>query len=335
MKKRILGLILCLAMGMSLTACGGGDNGGQANQEASNASNTSNTSSSDSLNIAFITKSGSVYWKSMFEYVKKNAEENNAKVEHLYSINESDFNEEIQLVNDSVAKGVDGIILGAADKDALIAPVSAARAAGVPVVLVDSGIDGDDYDAFFSTNNVQAGAECAKSMCEFIGDAGEVAIINAVQGSKTTDDRAKGFKEEIEKNHPQVTVVEEFFCDGDKAKAQQQTADAIAKYPNLKGLFGASTSASIGLINGVSQSGATDKTVITFDNADEVKAGLANGSVSATAMQMPSTMAASAVQTIVDLHNGKTVKSKNVDTGVVMITKDNYANADMSAILNQ
>lgn len=329
MKKKLLSLILCLAMGMSLAACGGGDD------KKTDAPESSKTADDSKVEITFITKGNSVYWQSMFEYAKKSAGEKGATIEWVYPDDEKDPSLQVKTVEDITAKKPDGIIIAAADKDELVKPVSAARAAGIPVVLVDSGISGDDYDAFFATNNVQAGAECAKSMCEFIGDAGEVAIINANKGSQTTDERSQGFREEITKNHPNVTVVEETFCEGDRETAKQQTADIISKHPDIKGLFGASTSASIGLINGVAASGAKDKVVITFDNSDEVKQGLADGSVWATAMQMPSTMATSAVQTIIDLNNGKTVKSKNVDTGVVMITKDNYKDADMSAILNQ
>lgn len=327
MKKRILSLVVCLAMGMSLTACGG--------EKGDITKNSDKVNGSDKIEIAFVSKSDSVYWKSMFEYAKKSADENGASIELLFPENDKDIEGQAQIVRNCITDGVNGIIIGASDKDVLAKPISEARKADIPVVLVDSGISGTDYDAFFSTNNILAGAECAKTMCEFIGDSGEVVIINANKGAQTTDERSQGFRDEITKNHPNVTVVEESFCEGDKETAKQQTADLIAKYPNLKGLFGASTSASIGLINGVKQAGSADKVIITFDNADEVKAGLADGSVSATAMQMPSTMATSAVQSIIDLNKGKSIKSKNVDTGVVMITKDNYDNADMAAILNQ
>lgn len=330
MRKRILSLVLCLVMGIMLVSCGGGDT-------AVDVADDNTAASGDAIEIAFIVKSvTSTYWTNMFKYAEEKAATlDNVKVTLMGPEAESDVDGQVKIVKDCIAKKVDGIVLGACDKNALVAPVEEAKAAGIPVVLVDSGIESDKYDSFFATNNEVAGGECAKTMAEFISDAGEVAIINADKVSQAVVDRGVGFKAEMSANHPNINVVDEYFCEGDIAKAEQLVKDALANYPNIKGFFAASNEASVGLINAVKASGRTDIAVITFDNADAVKAGLAEGVVSATAMQMTSTMASSGVQTIVDLCGGKTVKSKDIDTGVVMVTKDNYSDADMSAILNQ
>lgn len=335
MKRRILSLVLCLVMGLLLVSCGGG--GETAAPADDTTAATTGGASGEAIEIAFIVKSvTSTYWTNMFKYAEQKAESlENVKVTLMGPEAESDVEGQVKIVNECVEKGVDGIVLGACDKAALVAPVEAAKAAGIPVVLVDSGIESTNYDSFFATNNKVAGGECAKSMAEFIGDAGEVAIINADQVSQAVVDRGVGFTEEMKANHAGITVVGEYYCEGNIEKAEKLVEDAIAQYPNIKGFFAASNEASVGLINAIKKSGRTDIAVITFDNADAVKTGLAEGVVSATAMQMTSTMASSGVQTIVDLCGGKTVKSKDIDTGVVMVTKDNYSDADMSAILNQ
>lgn len=330
MRKRILSLVLCLVMGVMLVSCGGGD-------ADSNVAEDNVAASGDAIEIAFIVKSvTSTYWTNMFKYAEEKAATlDNVKVTLMGPEAESDVDGQVAIVKECIEKKVDGIVLGACDKNALVAPVEEAKAAGIPVVLVDSGIESDKYDSFLATNNKVAGGECAKTMAEFISDAGEVAIINANQGAQTVVDRGLGFKEEMSANHSGVTVVGEFFCDGDVEKAEQLVNEALTNYPNIKGFFAASNESSVGLINAIKASGRDDIAVVTFDNAAEVKAGLAEGVVSATAMQMTSTMASTGVQTIVDLCGGKTVKSKDIDTGVVMVTKDNYSDADMAAILNQ
>jgi len=334
MKRRILSLVLCLVMGVLLVSCGGGETAAPADDTT--AAKT-DAASGETLEIAFIVKSvANSYWKNMFKYAEEKAESiGNVELSFMGPEAESDIEGQVAIVNDCISKGVDGIVLAACDKEALVAPVKEAKTAGIPVVLVDSGISGEDFDAFLATNNKTAGGECAKAMAEIIGDAGEVAIINVNQVAQAVVDRGAGFREEITSNHAGITVVDEYYCEGDIAKAEQLVTDAIAKYPNIKGFFAANSEASVGLINAIKKSGRTDIAVVTFDNPDEVKAGLAEGVVSATAVQMASTMAVSGVQTIVDLCEGSTVKSKNVDTGVVIVTKDNYSDADMSAILNQ
>ena len=341
MFKKILSLACCVAIMTSLAACGEKkttevkESDTAQTVSTDESKDTENNSSEDTIDIVFIPKSDSAYWENMYSYVEKTCSDiDNVSISKANISGDDILNKQIKAIQDCVQQGVDGIILGANDTDGLIPAINEARTADVPVVLVDSGINGDGYDAFLSTNNVQAGVEVAKAMCEAIGDAGEVVIMSGDKASGSAQQRSEGFRKELE-NHPNVTVVEEYFCESDRELAKTQVIEALSKYPNAKGFFGGSTSSSIGMMNGIKEAGAIDKILITFDNAEEVKAGLADGSVYATAMQMPSSMATGAVHNIIDLCSGKMIKSKDIDTGVVIITKDNYTNEDMQAILNQ
>ena len=50
-------------------------------------------------------------------------------------------------------------------------------------------------------------------LCEAVGDDGEIALIVHDSVSENGKERENGIKEEIEKNHPGVTVVETIYMD--------------------------------------------------------------------------------------------------------------------------
>ncbi|MFC8434264.1 substrate-binding domain-containing protein [Streptomyces sp. NPDC057253] len=92
------------------------------------------------LRISLLTHAGKddAFW----ELVRKGAEAAAAKddVELTYA-NDSDPAGQAQLVRDAIGDRVDGIAVTLAKPAAMRAPVAAARAAGIPVVGLNSGID--------------------------------------------------------------------------------------------------------------------------------------------------------------------------------------------------
>lgn len=331
--KKIISMFLVLALSAAMFV---GCSSGAPTSSANNP--TPADGDGGTLKIALVTKMvDSTYWQT----VKKSADEEaqkigNVEVTHLGPPTEADIDKQVQIVETCISDQYDGIILAACDKDALIEPVKKAKAAGIPVVMIDSGISEDVYDAFLATNNVQAGAECAKLMAELIGDSGDVAIVNFAAGTQTAVDREKGFTDEIQNNHPNVHIVGVQYCDSDPTKAANQATDFISANPDLKGIWGANDQSAVGVAQAVTEKNLNDQiAVVGFDNSDDIKAGLAAGTIKGTAVQMPSTMGSKGVSLVVDLINGKELGDKHVDTGVTMITSENYQEPEMDAILNQ
>jgi ribose transport system substrate-binding protein len=344
--KRIFSIVLSLMILSTAVGCSSQQSASSAAAESAAAPASTAAASAASTDaaagkkykIALVTKMvDSTYWQT----VKKNAEKEaqklgNVEITHLGPPTEADIDKQVQIIETCISDKYDGIILAACDKDALVEPVKKAKAAGIPVVMIDSGISEDAYDAFLATNNVDAGASCAKLMAKLIGDSGDVAIVNFAAGTQTAVDREKGFTDEIKKNHPKIKIVGVQYCDSDPTKAANQATDFISANPNLKGIWGANDQSAVGVAQAVTEKKLGDKiAVVGFDNSDDIKAGLASGAIKGTAVQMPSVMGSKGVDLVLDLINGKKIDNKNVDTGVTMVTTENYKDAAISAILNQ
>ena len=72
-------------------------------------------------------------------------------------LREDDREQQIQVVEGFAAQGVSGIVLAPLDNRALVRPVSDAGRAGVPTVIIDSGLESEDFVSFVATDNRKGG----------------------------------------------------------------------------------------------------------------------------------------------------------------------------------
>ena len=126
------------------------------------------------VEIAVIVKTGnSSFWQNVqtgaFDAQKElKAQTPKLSVTFLGAQSESNINEEINIVESAIDRGVKAIVLAPSDTKALIPVVEKAKDAGIPVVIIDSLLEGpeDNYVSFLATDNKAAGEACAKAMIE-------------------------------------------------------------------------------------------------------------------------------------------------------------------------
>src|SRR5690349_2147485 len=97
------------------------------------------------------------FWKSIHAGSIKAANELTAEgtaVEVIWKgpLREDDREQQIQVVEGFAAQGVSGIVLAPLDNRALVRPVSEAHRAGVPTVIIDSGLESTDFVSFVATD---------------------------------------------------------------------------------------------------------------------------------------------------------------------------------------
>src|SRR6059036_3527138 len=89
-------------------------------------------------------------------------------------LREDDRNGQIQTVEANTARHVSGIVLAPLDSQALVGPVHSAIEAGVPVVIMDSGLKTDRYVSFVATDNYKGGVLAGEHMGKLLGGKGNV-----------------------------------------------------------------------------------------------------------------------------------------------------------------
>lgn len=248
---------------------------------------------------------------------------------------ESAINEELSMLENAVNRKVAGIVLAPSDPDALIPGMKKAWEAKIPVVLIDSMISkaGEKYyQSFLATDNEKAGELCAQKMIELAGKTGKIAIMSYVAGAGSEIGRVGGFKKYIEANS-KLKIVGPFYSGSQMATALNQTTDTLAANPDLVGIFGANEPTAVGMGRAIVQAGKGGKIVaIGFDGNEDLQKFVKDGTINAIAVQGSFAMGFKGIETVVEAAKGVKV-SKFVNTGVVIVTKDNIETPDAKNVL--
>lgn len=298
---------------------------------------TSTTTLANNGEIAVIVKSAnSNYWQNVQKGAQAAAKElPNMTVTFQGPASESAVADEVNMVVNAVNRKVSGIVLAAADPDALVPAIKQAWEAHIPVVLIDSTIstDGDAYyQSFLSTDNTRAGELCAQRMIEKVGKTGKIAVMSYVPGAGSEIGRVGGFINYI-KQHSNLTIVGPFYSQSQMANALNQTTDVLASNPDLKGIYGANEPTAVGMARAIAQAGKAGKLVaIGFDGNEDLQNFVKDGTLDSIIVQSSYKMGLDSVTAVAKVIAGTAVP-KNIDTGVLLIDKSNIDSAEARNVL--
>ena len=90
---------------------------------------------------------------------------------------EDDREEQIKVVDTIRSRGVSGIVLAPLDNKALRTPVTNAVRAGIPVVIIDSQLDSQDYRSIVETDNFEGGKAAGTAMVKLLDGKGPVLML--------------------------------------------------------------------------------------------------------------------------------------------------------------
>jgi ribose transport system substrate-binding protein len=295
--------------------------------------------------IAVIVKTGnSSFWQnvqtgSMDAQKELKANTPKLTVTFLGAQSESNINEQINIVESAIDRGVKAIVLAPSDTQALIPVVEKAKAAGIPVVIIDSLLEGpeDNYVSFLATDNKAAGEACAQRMIELLNKAGKtegnIQVMSYVAGVGSEIGRVGGFNDYIKANS-KFTLLETQYSNADMPTALNQTTNVLTANPDLVGIFGANEPTAIGMGRAIEQAGLSGKIVaIGFDGNSVLAEMVNNDTLQAIAVQSSYNMGYLGVMTAYQAaFEGKTVEHF-VDTGFVIVDKDNIDSTEAKNVL--
>lgn len=289
------------------------------------------------LRIAVIPKSTAhVFWNSVEAGARKAAEELDVEIVWKAPVSERDRSEQIKLVQQMATDRVDGIVLAPLDSRALVGPVRAASQAGVPVVIIDSGIDaeqGQDYVSFVATDNRLGGELGGQKLAELLGGQGEVVLLRYSAGSASTGNREAGFLAALE-DHANIRVISDNQYAGTTSGEAQTTAlNMIDTLKSASGVFCPNESSTEGMMLALRKEGMADKLqFVGFDASPPLVEAMARGEIDALVVQNPFQMGYLGVKTMVAHLKGESVEPY-IDTGVAIVTRDNMNDADVKPLL--
>ena len=279
--------------------------------------------------IAVIPKGTShVFWQSIHAGAAKAAQELDVDIIWRGPLREDDRASQVAEVEGFVTRGVSGIVLAPLDEAALVGPVSDASLDDIPVVIIDSGLKGDDYISFVATDNREGGRMAAEGLAKLLPKGGKVALIRYAEGSASTNDREEGFLEEIGKHAGIQVVSSNQYGGADVEGAYKKSEAMLHRFRkangsiDVDGIFAPNESTTLAMLRVLQDGGWAGKVkFIGFDSSDTLVKGLSDGHIDGLILQDPVKMGYLGVKTMVEHLKGRPVE-KRIDTGVQLITRD-------------
>ena len=298
-------------------------------------------SDTKALTVAVIPKGTThEFWKSIHAGAVKAQEELAAKgvtVEVIWKgpLREDDRDQQIQVVENFTSRKVSGIVLAPLDSQALVNPVESAVQAGVPVIVMDSGLKSDKYVSFVATDNFKGGKLAAEYMAKLLDGKGNVILLRYAVGSASTEEREKGFLEALG-TFPGIKLISaDQYAGATRETAYQASQNLLNRFGNdVNGIFCVNEPSTIAMTKALRDIGKAGGKVkmIGFDAGSQSVLDMKNGDVQGLAVQNPVLMGYLSVMTMVKHLNGEKVENR-IDTGVVLVSPENMEQPEIKELL--
>jgi ribose transport system substrate-binding protein len=323
MNRRKLGGFLLWVV--CLCACGGGEKPGASVEPAASARKT----------IAVIPKGTThEFWKSVHAGAVKAAREHDVDIIWKGPVREDDRDEQIKVVETFLSRGVDGIVLAPLDDRALVPVLKDAKARNVPVLIIDSGVEWQDYVSFVATDNERAGGLAAEHVGKLLGGKGDVLVMRYQEGSASTMAREQGFLSTLAAKFPELKVVSSNQYGGATTETAYATAEKLlSTHKNVQAIFCPNESTTFGMLRALEAARLAGKVrFVGFDASDKLVAALKAGHIDGLVVQNPFAMGEKGVSALVAKSKGTAV-DKRIDTGATMVTRENMQGPEVTALL--
>ncbi|NUQ00661.1 MAG: substrate-binding domain-containing protein [Armatimonadetes bacterium] len=215
------------------------------------------------------------------------------------------------------------------DAPGILQAMQQLRAAGLPVITVDSDCQPDARQAFVGTNNVAAGKALGAKLATLKPAGGKVCVFVGDPSAQNARDRQDGF---FQGAGSKFTVAEVYKDDTDPTKARTNVESALVAHPDATVFLGLWSYNGPAIAEAVQNAGkAAQVTVAAFDAEPNLLPLLEQGQVAAALVQQPYEMGRQAVGVLKALSSNdqallqQLTKDGVADTGMQVVTPETFA----------
>lgn len=273
------------------------------------------------------------YWQTSATGLSRSARDLGVMAEML-GPDTYDVNAEREAFQKAIRQKASGILVSAADANALKPDIDSAIQQNIPVITIDSDSPSSSRVLFVGTNNYQAGLMGGRLAAKLLNGKG-TALIYTMPGQQNLEERLHGYRDAFAE-HPGIKIAQIIDIKGDPRIAFDTTSEILDKGTIKPDAFFCLEAIACKEISDVlTRKSIKGKTVIAMDTDKETLEWIQKGVIAATIAQKPYTMAYFGVTLLDDLHHRKNFKLEGsaqnsfsilpvfVDTGTTLIDKSN------------
>ena len=135
-------------------------------------------------------------------------------------------------VENFLRQRIDLLMISPNEAKPLTPVVERAFKAGIPVVVIDRGIEGDSYTTFIGADNYEIGRQAGDHIVEILKGSGAIVEIRGLPGSPPALDRSRGMHDAIAA-HPGLQIIHSPVANWLREEAMAQMEMALAAHPHI------------------------------------------------------------------------------------------------------
>ncbi|MCR4657133.1 MAG: ABC transporter substrate-binding protein [Lachnospiraceae bacterium] len=288
MKKRLLAFTLIAALGSALlTGCYAGYPA--AGTGAAPASETSKPAN-DKLVVGFAQIGQESGWRDgETNDIQWYAAQHTDTLDLVFADAQQKQENQIKAIRNFIEMGVDVIAFPPVVETGWEAVLTECKEAGIPVILVDRGVDescADLYDTQISSDFIWEGAQAADIVGELLSGSGKVVELEGTVGASAANERKEGFDGELAEKYPDIEIIASQTGDFTRSLGKEVMESFLKSYDEIDAVFAHNDDMALGAIEAIKEAGKKPGEDIKIVGCDGVKgafeamvAGEMNGTV--------------------------------------------------------
>ena len=300
---------------------------GQAAPAASTGGGAPPLAKKDKYKVGFAQTESNNPWR-LAQTASMKAEAQKRGIDLVYTDAAGSAAKQVADVDSMIAQKVDMIFLAPREEVPLAAAVKKAKAAGIPVILLDRNVDaslakpGEDYVTFIGSDFVEEGKRAAEWLIKATGGKAKIIELEGTTGSSPANDRKKGFDDRIKSESGMQILASQ---DGDFArdKGRQVMETLLQAHPDVTAVYAHNDEMALGAIAALQAAGKTpgkDVIVVSIDGEKDALQAIIDGKLGASVECNPR-FGPSAFDTMMKYANGEKIAAK-------IINPDNFYDAN-------
>jgi ribose transport system substrate-binding protein len=327
---RLIGASTFAVAALVLSGCGGGSSAVSTDTSAAPGGSSSAAPAAAKKITLMVGVKGDPFYVSMECGAKEAAAAAGATLD-VQGPDKFDATLQNPLLDAVAAAKPDALLVAPNDVKASVAPLKKIQDGGAKVVLVDTVVDDAAVGVSrIATDNKLGGVKAAEALDTLgVKSGAKVLVISTNPGVSSVDARVAGFGEKAAELGLKL-VSDTQYSNNEPAKAAQIISAALAKDPDLAGVFATNLFTAQGVATGIKQAGKSGKVqVVGFDAGPDQIKQLEAGDVQALVAQKPFDIGKQGVEQALAALSGGPVTAA-IQTESLVVTKDNIAQPDVA-----
>lgn len=210
----------------------------------------------------------------------------------IYTDAQNNTQKQVADIEDILAQNPDYLVLSPREEDGLVPAIEAAKAAGVPVILLDrkvKGEEGVDYASYIGSDYVSAGRAVAEWLDKEFDGKCNIVEIAGTAGATATIERSQGFRDGLEGKEGMVLLASQ-VGDMKRVEAQKAMENMLQAYgDSIDAVFCQSDEMAYGAVQALSIQGVEPGSIkiCTMDGLQETLDGIINGEIAMSMYNNP------------------------------------------------